>query len=1318
MHLTAQDVGRIEDGDVAVDLGQPPGEIVILSAADTELALLAAVADGRNAGAPSIRMANLGKLSHPLSVDLYLEKTVTAAKLVVVRAMGGIGYWPYGLEQLRAMARARGDMALIVVPGEDRWDAALEAYSTLPAEQCRLLWRYLVEGGNENARRALGFLDHLVGHAALPPSPVALPHAGHYWPGAGEIGVEDIAQRLAPSWPIAPIVFYRSVIQGGATAPIDALAATLAEHEIAALPIFVTSLKDRESEEFLAEAFARFPPAAVLNTTSFSVSRIGAGHAGTVLDRPGRPVLQVVLAGSSEEGWRESARGLGPRDLTMNVVLPEVDGRILTRAVSFKEERGPAATYRAVPDRIAFVARQAAKWVTLGAKAAAERKIALVLSNYPDRDGRIANGVGLDTPESTARIARAIADAGYALRGFPETGAELMAVLLGGVTNAHASPPPPSSSPGLTGGPTRTGHAFARSGGGERSSAFAEDDGNGVTIAAHDYAAFLATCPEPARAAMAARWGEPESDPFFADDAFHLAIHRFGNVVVGIQPQRGYAIDPKATYHDPDLVPPHHYLAFYAWLRNEFRADAIVHVGKHGNLEWLPGKALGLSETCWPEVALGDLPLIYPFIVNDPGEGSQAKRRASAAIVDHLMPAMTRAETDGPLAELETLIDEYYVAAGVDKRRRDHLAGEIVALAERHGLDRDLGFTAKEGGDALRALDAHLCELKEMQIRDGLHTLGLSPAGRQRIDTLVAIARTPRSGGRPADASLHRAIADDLGLGFDPLDCDMAAEWAGPRPEILAAVSDAPWRSAGDTVERIEMLAGELVAAVTPLPEGERASRLISDSELGAKGEGAQASSTMSGTPAPQPSPLRGEGATLPHTTTVLSWIATDLAPALDASGDAEIAAVLTALDGRFLSPGPSGAPTRGRPDVLPTGRNFYSVDVRAVPTAAAWTLGRRAADAMALRYFQDEGEWPRSIAMSAWGTSNMRTGGDDIAQVMALIGAEPVSETGTGRVTGFKVMALAELGRPRIDVTLKVSGMFRDAFPGQIDLIDSAIRAIAALDEADESNPIAASARATRARLTAAGVGREAAGVQAASRIFGAKPGAYGAGLQVPIDTGTWDTRRDLAEAFLAWGGFVYGGGQQGEGARAALTERLASVDAVLHNQDNREHDILDSDDYYQFQGGLAATVETLKGAAPRVYHGDHSRPEKPVVRALGEEIARVVRGRAANPKWIAGVMRHGYKGAFEIAATVDYLFAYAATTNAVQDHHFDQLFDAYIGNDEVRAFIADNNAPALSEIATRFREAIDRGLWAPRLNSVYDRLSAMMAEPKEAAE
>ncbi|MBN9020883.1 MAG: cobaltochelatase subunit CobN, partial [Rhizobiales bacterium] len=770
-------------------------------------------------------------------------------------------------------------------------------------------------------------------------------------------------------------------------------------------------------------------------------------------------------------------------------------------------------------------------WARLGAKPAAERRVAIVLSNYPNRASRIGNAVGLDTIASAMALAEALRGAGYAVDGFPGDGAALV--------DALKKPPT-------------------------------------ARIAAADYAAFLSGLPEGPRDALGA---PPPRD-------LGVGVLRFGNVAVAVQPSRGGA--GKASLHDLDLVPTHDYVAFHAFLRDVFRADAIVHLGKHGSLEWLPGKALALSEACWPELCLGPTPLVYPFIVNDPGEGAQAKRRASAVIVDHLTPPMGRAELHGPLAALETLIDEYALAAGVDRRRRDHLEREIVSLAAAAGLDRDLGLAGDVSGNALEALDAYLCDLKEMQIRDGLHVLGTGPGGGTRVATLVALARAPRTGGRPADASLHRAIAAALGLGaFDPLSPDLAAPWTGPRPEALAMLSDAPWRTAGDTLERIEALAEALVGAAVgacfearALPEHVR---MREEGGLDRRDDrdGANQPRHAELLRGAEPRSMQGIAVPGPTTAAVLDWIAADLALALDASGGAEIAAVLAALDARFVAPGPSGAPSRGRPEVLPTGRNFYTVDIRAVPTAAAWALGRGAADAMALRYFQDEGEWPRSVALTAWGTSNMRTGGDDIATALALVGAEPVWEAGTGRVTGFRILPLADLRRPRIDVTLRISGMFRDAFPEQIALLASAFRAVAALEEDGAANPLAAAARAG----------------EGAARIFGAAPGRYGAGIEAMIEAGAWDGRGDLAEAFLAYGGHAYGGDA------GSLEERLRSADAVLQAQDNREHDILDSADYAEFQGGLAAAVAALRGAAPRLYHADNSRPETPVVRSLGEE-------------------------------------------------------------------------------------------------------------------
>jgi cobaltochelatase CobN len=943
----------------------------------------------------------------------------------------------------------------------------------------------------------------------------------------------------------------------------------------------------------------------------------------------------VILSGGSVEAWQGGTRGLETRDIAMNVALPELDGRIITRAISFKAApardtltQADLAFYRSVPDRINFVADLARNWARLRRTLPGERRVALILANYPHRDGRIGNGVGLDTPASAINVLRALKQAGYRVEDIPADGEALIRRLLEGPTNA----------------------ARARN---------AEE-----TFSRSDYATYFANLPRTAQDKIQARWGEPERDPFFRESrldcgAFAIPAIRCGNVVIAMQPSRGYDIDPKASYHAPDLPPPHGYLAFYAWLADSVRVQAVVHLGKHGNLEWLPGKALALSAESFPEAALGPMPHLYPFIVNDPGEGTQAKRRAQAVIVDHLTPPLTRAESYGKLSEIERLIDEYYAAAAGDPRRVKFLTAQILELVRLAGLDQDCGIAKDESdAQALAKLDSYLCELKEMQIRDGLHVFGEAP---ESPDLLVALVRLPR-GPKPHQASLIRALSEDLALGFDPLSAELGAPWPGPKPAPLT--SDGAWRSAGDTVERLEILARDLV----------------------------------SGT--------RKVAAEWTRTRVVLDWIEEALRPTIAACGAAELGGLLKGLDGRFVAPGPSGAPSRGRPEVLPTGRNFFSLDSRAVPTPAAWQLGWKSAGLLVARYAQDHGNYPKSFALSAWGTANMRTGGDDIAQGLALMGVRPSWEEKTGRVTGFEILPTSVLDRPRVDVTLRVSGFFRDAFPNLIDLFDSAVRAVAALDEDPRANPLAARVTKDRVVLEAAGVSHEEAARRAGFRVFGSKPGAYGAGLQALIDESGWHDEADLAEAYLAWGGFAYGAGAEGQEAASLLRARLKTVEAVVQNQDNREHDLLDSDDYYQFEGGLAAAVRHVAGAAPVIYHNDHSRPETPRIRTLEEEVGRVVHARAANPKWLKGVMRHGYKGGFEIAATVDYLFAFAATTHAVKDHHFDALFDAYLDDDAVRQFLEAHNPDALHEVEARMAEAISRDLWRPKRNHVRERL------------
>ncbi len=951
MHLLLAQKGTIADGNEAIDLGQTPADVLFLSAADTELSSIAA-AHGRRDDGASLRIASLMNLMHPMSVDTYVERTARHAKLIVVRPLGGASYFRYVLEALHAAAVTHR-FQIAVLPGDDKPDPGLEPFSTVEADDRQRLWAYFTEGGADNAGLFLDYAEALISGAEKPQPAKPLLKAGIWWPGAGVIGVSEWLDRVGSTSkqnstekngiePTVAICFYRALVQSGETRPVEALIEALAAEGMRVLPLFVSSLKDAVSVGTLQSIFSEAAPDVVMNATGFAVSSPGADRQPTVLESTGAPVLQVIFSGSSRAQWETSPQGLMARDLAMNVALPEVDGRILARAVSFKaasiydaKVEANIVGHEPLADRVRFAARLAVNWARLRRARPAERRIAIVMANYPNRDGRLGNGVGLDTPAGTVEVLRAMAGEGYPVADLPEDGDALIRYLMAGPTNAAS-----------------------------------RDREIREVISLRDYNAFFDSLPKQIQDEVSGRWGTPEADPFCLDGAFALPLARFGDVVVGIQPARGYNIDPKESYHSPDLVPPHGYLAFYAYLRNQFGAQAIVHMGKHGNLEWLPGKALALSETCYPEAIFGPLPHVYPFIVNDPGEGTQAKRRTSAVIIDHLTPPLTRAESYGPLKDLEALVDEYYDAAGGDPRRLRLLSRQILDLVRDIGLDHDAGIDKGDSDDkALEKLDAYLCDLKEMQIRDGLHIFGVAPEGRLLTDLTVALARVPRGLGEGADQSLQRAIAADAGLGFDPLDCVMSDAWAGLRPDVLAGVSDQPWRTMGDTVERIELLAASLVCGETLAPDEWSA------------------------------------------TSAVLGEIEARLKPSIVNSGAAEMSGFLTGLDGRFVAPGPSGAPTRGRPDVLPTGRNFYSVDSRSVPTPAAYELGKKSAELLIRRYLQDHGEWPSSFGLTAWGTANMRTGGDDIAQALALIGTKPTWDMVSRRVMGYEIVPLAVSG-------------------------------------------------------------------------------------------------------------------------------------------------------------------------------------------------------------------------------------------------------------------------------------------------------------------
>lgn len=1235
-------------------LDQSPAPLVFLTAADTDIQTLAAAVPKLPVGFPALRVANLLQLQQQLSIDTYAEEVLEQAQVIILRLLGGRSYWAYGLEVLQEAVQRTG-AALFVIPGDDRVDPDLITHSTVALAAVNQLWRYFIEGGVENTVNALQFVADIclkTTYNPLPPQPI--PRVGLYpWrAGAADKETRGVGEKSLLPQKVG-ILFYRAHYLAGNTLPIDALCQALAQRRLEPVPVFVSSLRDPDVPPDLCPYFMPKEQDGIqvlLNTTSFSLARLDETPQLDLWQQLDVPVLQVILSGGTADGWESQFQGLSPRDMAMNVALPEVDGRIISRAVSFKavQTRNPdietdVVVYQPMSDRINFVADLAEHWVRLRSLPPQQRRIALILANYPNRDGRLANGVGLDTPASCIEILKALEIAGYEVENLPQTGDELIQRLTTGVTNDPESQLRPVLQ----------------------------------QVSWLEYQQYFATLPPLVQKGICDRWGTLEQGE--KTSAFAISGIQLGNVFVGIQPARGYDIDPTLNYHAPDLEPPHAYLAFYYWVRENFTADAVVHVGKHGNLEWLPGKSVALSNRCYPEVALGSLPHLYPFIVNDPGEGAQAKRRAQAVIIDHLTPPMTRAELYGSLAQLEGLIDEYYEAQSLDPSRLPVIGDRITQLISSEQLHQDLGgdltSTAPSNLAAfLTRADGYLCELKEAQIRDGLHIFGQCPQGRQLRDLVVAIARQPSN----HHIGITRAIAQRWGLDFDPLTADLSTQLSAVDLKTLTDKTQHPCRTIGDAVEVLEQHAADLVE------------QLIT----------AHSVEPLLTTSVPE-----------------LDWIRDRLLPALQQTTQ-EITQLLRGLDGRYVPSGAAGAPTRGRPEVLPTGRNFYSVDIRAIPTETAWDIGRKAAAALIERYTQENGEYPKTLGLSVWGTSTMRTGGDDIAEALALIGVQPVWDGISRRVVDFEILPLSALERPRVDVTLRISGFFRDAFPNLIDLFDSAVVAVAALDEPSEQNPLAAQVRCETQLWQTAGLTQQQAEVRSRYRIFGSKPGAYGAGLQGLIEAQNWTDDQDLARAYINWSSYAYSKSSENRAAPEAFEQRLQQMQIVLQNQDNREHDLLDSDDYYQFQGGLTAAVRSVRGQNPQTYFGDNSIPANPRIRHLKEEIARVYRSRVVNPKWIAGVMRHGYKGAFEMAATVDYLFAYDATARCVEDHMYQGIAAAYLFDPAVQAFIQEKNPWVLRDMAERLLEAHQRHLWQNVEQEMLDKLRSLVHQAEAVIE
>jgi cobaltochelatase CobN len=1082
MHLLSTSSTSLDDVVEPVDLGQPPGDIAILSFADSDLAGLAAAWAAERDALPSVRLVQLRDLKHPMSVDLWIERVASHARIIVVRLLGGMDWWRYGIERLSSLARERG-IALAVLPGEDRDDPRLADLSTLPPDELAALLRYFREGGRDNLRALLRRLGRHAGAPLECAEPREVPRVGAYTPAQQALDLGGLLQTLAIGKPIVPIVFYRSMLLAADVAPIDALYQALAARGLAPAPLFVTSLKDTESAAFLRDAMRQLKPSLIVTTTAFAAT--ASPEEPTPLDEAGVPVLQAVVATTRRAAWADSPRGLGAADLAMHVVLPELDGRVLAGVVAFKAPSETLAelafaglSNQPEADRVDAVADRIAAWVHLQKTPRAERRIAVLLPDYPGAPGRTGYAVGLDVPASVNALLADLAAEGYAVSGAPSSSKALLNALEAG----------------------------------------------GESMPRETYRDLLAGLPAAVSEKIDAAWGNPEG-------AFRFRARTFGNVIVALLPDRGRRDNRRADYHDPALPPCHTLLAFGLWLRHVEKVDAIVHMGAHGTLEWLPGKAVALTAACFPEAVVGPLPVIYPFIVSNPGEAAQAKRRIAAVALGHMPPPLIDTDLSGDARELERLVDEYAQADGLDRRRRERLARLIFESAQRSGLAGEAGVDAQSGPDeALRRIDAWLCDLKDLAIKDGQHIYG--SAGNER-----------------------RALID--------------------------------------------------------------------------------------------------------------------------------------ALDGRRIPPGPAGSPHRERRDVIPTGRNMFTADPRALPTPTAVDLGRLAADEVIRGYMQSHGEMPRALVIDLWGSATLRTGGEEIAQGLALMGCRPAWDHATGRVTGVEVLPCASIGRARVDVTYRISGLFRDLFPAQIALLDAATRAVAARDETDDENPL----RATKTH----------------ARIFGTAPGAYGAGIDGLTEPA------EIGEAYLVAASHSYGGAD-GDGGLApgAFADRVASADLLVHVSDDLARDLLEGAEDAAHVGGFAAAAAAL-GNNPDLVMLDMTDPRRPRARPLSNALARIVRARAINPRFIEGQMRHGPRGAAELAETVDRLIDFAATTRAVPSALIDLVHDAYLADPKVRDFLMLENPAAARAIAERLDSARRLGLWHPRRNDIDQSLALVRPEAAE---
>jgi cobaltochelatase CobN len=1204
-----------------------------------------------------------------------------------------VAFWLHGAEESMPgyeHAVSRLDDAGVPLVVKSTGDAYAVKDTTVPASNRDRVYEYLDRGGTANVANCVRFLvDEYADADRSYDDPVALPTEGVYHPDHPGVSYDELVATFDPGKPTVAVWFYESHWTHENTRYVDAQVRALEAQGANALPVFCNPATDdgegwdaeRVTEEWLTDADGAPVVDAVLSSFMFSLSMDergrGAGDEGdgaedVFLDRLGVPVIQTVTTMRSRSRYESSDTGVMGFELALSVALPEFDGNVITHPISGKERTDDDADIGSAPkqhfpidDRVDHAARLAVNWARLRHLPNGEKNVAVVLHNYPPSDDGIGTAFGLDSPESTVNLLDELDARGYSLDGeTPDDGGSLVDRLTDQLTLDDRWVAPEDVR--------------------ERSV---------DVVPADRYRKWFDGLDDRFTANVREEWGDPPDRPFAIPGV------EFDNVLVTVQPPRGFGMDPSKVYHDSDLQPPHDYVAFYGWLRNGFEADATVHLGTHGSLEWLPGKTVGLDGESAPDQLIDDLPNVYPYIINNPGEGTQAKRRSNAAVVDYLTPVMSNAGTYDELAELEALADRYREAGMEDARTDDGealerelretvaeldlavelgVAGEVDEQADVRGPP-EAGATLAEGevsGDGVDVdqlvehVHEYLTDVKTTQIRLGLHTMSEPPADERLVEYLVALTRLENPGG----PSLRESVAGVLGVDYERM-LDEPGAYDEELGMTLSAAADEVYETSLDLV-------GTLADHGFDLP--------ASEAEAGPE-DGTNMNLLVVGL-----DPLgdaRAESGAHDDLRDALSFVCEEAAPRVRGAED-EIPRTADALAGEYVPPGGSGAPTRGGVDLLPTARNFYTLDPRKVPARSAWAVGSEVADGVAERHHREEGEYPEEVGVVAWGTPTVRTRGETVAQVLALMGVEP-EWTDAGRIDDVTPVPLEDLGRPRIDVTTRVSGLFRDAFPQAAGVIHDAVDAVVDLDEPHEMNYVKKHVETETERLESEGMDPGDARSAAADRVFTTRPGGYGAGTNKAVDEGNWDDRSDLAEVYVQWGGYALGKRGRVSEARDAFERRLGNVDATVKIEDTAEQDEFDSSDWYAFHGGFVTAVAETAGEEPASYVGDSSDPDDIDVYTNEEKVRKAMRARVLNPEWLDSMEEHDYKGAGDLSTTVDVALGWDATTGVVSDTLWDDVAQKYALDEDRREWMRDVNPWALASITDTLLEAADRGLW-----------------------